>query len=126
MIRRPPRSTQSRSSAASDVYKRQLIVLGQAPKLAQPSEGSFYYPTAMLDGEALGARQLGHDLHGPAKLLLDPPRHRSVARVCPQVPQPLKQGSACLQEFAGSIPVLYVGRMHHHLEAVSYTHLRAH
>src|SRR5450756_918415 len=25
MIRRPPRSTQSRSSAASDVYKRQMI-----------------------------------------------------------------------------------------------------
>src|SRR5450756_1922886 len=31
MIRRPPRSTQSRSSAASDVYKRQAgIVLGDA------------------------------------------------------------------------------------------------
>ena len=27
MIRRPPRSTQSRSSAASDVYKRQLLVI---------------------------------------------------------------------------------------------------
>src|SRR5450756_1562911 len=27
MIRRPPRSTQSRSSAASDVYKRQVITL---------------------------------------------------------------------------------------------------
>ena len=27
MIRRPPRSTQSRSSAASDVYKRQLKYL---------------------------------------------------------------------------------------------------
>src|SRR5450756_244412 len=26
MIRRPPRSTQSRSSAASDVYKRQTVV----------------------------------------------------------------------------------------------------
>jgi len=25
MIRRPPRSTQSRSSAASDVYKRQVL-----------------------------------------------------------------------------------------------------
>ena len=25
MIRRPPRSTQSRSSAASDVYKRQIL-----------------------------------------------------------------------------------------------------
>src|SRR5450756_224029 len=28
MIRRPPRSTQSRSSAASDVYKRQLTAYG--------------------------------------------------------------------------------------------------
>src|SRR5680860_1641407 len=28
MIRRPPRSTQSRSSAASDVYKRQGFTLG--------------------------------------------------------------------------------------------------
>src|SRR5450756_3126191 len=28
MIRRPPRSTQSRSSAASDVYKRQLVAEG--------------------------------------------------------------------------------------------------
>src|SRR5680860_1375001 len=28
MIRRPPRSTQSRSSAASDVYKRQIHALG--------------------------------------------------------------------------------------------------
>src|SRR5680860_542588 len=28
MIRRPPRSTQSRSSAASDVYKRQVPVVG--------------------------------------------------------------------------------------------------
>eukprot|EP01016_Furgasonia_blochmanni_P036731 TRINITY_DN422_c0_g1_i8.p1 TRINITY_DN422_c0_g1~~TRINITY_DN422_c0_g1_i8.p1 ORF type:complete len:122 (+),score=38.86 TRINITY_DN422_c0_g1_i8:81-446(+) len=29
MIRRPPRSTQSRSSAASDVYKRQQLLLGR-------------------------------------------------------------------------------------------------
>ena len=28
MIRRPPRSTQSRSSAASDVYKRQGVITG--------------------------------------------------------------------------------------------------
>src|SRR5450756_3238388 len=31
MIRRPPRSTQSRSSAASDVYKRQLHLPGGVP-----------------------------------------------------------------------------------------------
>src|SRR5450756_1330022 len=31
MIRRPPRSTQSRSSAASDVYKRQGLTLVRSP-----------------------------------------------------------------------------------------------
>src|SRR5680860_350119 len=31
MIRRPPRSTQSRSSAASDVYKRQLVTHSKLP-----------------------------------------------------------------------------------------------
>src|SRR5665213_581177 len=36
MIRRPPRSTQSRSSAASDVYKRQLDTLSA---LLEPSTG---------------------------------------------------------------------------------------
>src|SRR5450756_3101850 len=30
MIRRPPRSTQSRSSAASDVYKRQVLLSSHA------------------------------------------------------------------------------------------------
>src|SRR5450756_2869090 len=32
MIRRPPRSTQSRSSAASDVYKRQRICVVGVPR----------------------------------------------------------------------------------------------
>src|SRR5450756_782265 len=37
MIRRPPRSTQSRSSAASDVYKRQITALssGQECRLGE-------------------------------------------------------------------------------------------
>src|SRR5450756_3125431 len=36
MIRRPPRSTQSRSSAASDVYKRQILdVLGCRDKFSE-------------------------------------------------------------------------------------------
>ena len=37
MIRRPPRSTQSRSSAASDVYKRQPLCLLNSPPLANTS-----------------------------------------------------------------------------------------
>ena len=35
MIRRPPRSTQSRSSAASDVYKRQEVASGAKADRAQ-------------------------------------------------------------------------------------------
>src|SRR5680860_1504179 len=44
MIRRPPRSTQSRSSAASDVYKRQVVVvlIGHAhchhPRFERPGD----------------------------------------------------------------------------------------
>src|SRR5450756_358981 len=39
MIRRPPRSTQSRSSAASDVYKRQLGYGGGALAAGEESDG---------------------------------------------------------------------------------------
>src|SRR5450756_2838393 len=42
MIRRPPRSTQSRSSAASDVYKRQLV------ERAVPFEDLVTYLTPFL------------------------------------------------------------------------------
>src|SRR5450756_3123530 len=35
MLRRPPRSTQSRSSAASDVYKRQHLYRSQNPSEAE-------------------------------------------------------------------------------------------
>src|SRR5678810_250906 len=41
MIRRPPRSTLDRSSAASDVYKRQILILYSCTKdkLNQPALG---------------------------------------------------------------------------------------
>src|SRR5450756_3204227 len=38
MIRRPPRSTQSRSSAASDVYKRQVVYRGPRDLVVQEVE----------------------------------------------------------------------------------------
>src|SRR5450756_1487744 len=64
MIRRPPRSTQSRSSAASDVYKRQGLALGAAAasrvsreRLAAQLDG-----TVDLEGvqpcDAVGQRRL--------------------------------------------------------------------
>ena len=56
MNRRPPKSTQSRSSAASDVYKRQLLIWGVIVVLfvtVGVSKFSAYYENpemlAMLD-----------------------------------------------------------------------------
>src|SRR5428012_22117 len=46
MIRRPPRSTQSRSSAASDVYKRQAIQFAEAQRM----------PIIEVDDGAVGAK----------------------------------------------------------------------
>src|SRR5450756_3259655 len=64
MIRRPPRSTQSRSSAASDVYKRQfltLIVLVVVNKVGSPQLLAWLAaPVAVMLGRptAAGARWL--------------------------------------------------------------------
>src|SRR5450756_1408696 len=41
MIRRPPRSTQSRSSAASDVYKRQVLYTWAGPEIAVASTKAY-------------------------------------------------------------------------------------
>eukprot|EP00657_Telonema_sp_P-1_P010503 TRINITY_DN496_c0_g1_i20.p1 TRINITY_DN496_c0_g1~~TRINITY_DN496_c0_g1_i20.p1 ORF type:complete len:140 (+),score=57.63 TRINITY_DN496_c0_g1_i20:116-535(+) len=40
MIRRPPRSTQSRSSASSDVYKRQTVPAANQPSTSSSSTGA--------------------------------------------------------------------------------------
>ena len=49
MIRRPPRSTQSRSSAASDVYKRQLRehegTVEEIEAIYNPSTGTLTFNT---------------------------------------------------------------------------------
>src|SRR5450756_2080993 len=74
MIRRPPRSTQSRSSAASDVYKRQNrifalrngtigwtlaghdVVRGRTERVLQRPQAT--YPAALSDAKAW-ARRVG-------------------------------------------------------------------
>src|SRR5665809_133065 len=59
MIRRPPRSTQSRSSAASDVYKRQVLshVFVSLPFVVIAVEGAFRSTDGEYDAAAatLGA-----------------------------------------------------------------------
>src|SRR5450756_2672386 len=53
MIRRPPRSTQSRSSAASDVYKRQSLGDGPGP-LRDRALLELIYATGARISEAVG------------------------------------------------------------------------
>src|SRR5450756_3182875 len=53
MIRRPPRSTQSRSSAASDVYKRQVTEFGMSERIGAVRVGQ-------AGGEVFLGRDMGH------------------------------------------------------------------
>src|SRR5680860_372061 len=66
MIRRPPRSTQSRSSAASDVYKRQEAVY----ETVRQVDPQVTVREWVGDGDAVeqGTRVL--ELHGAARSLL--------------------------------------------------------
>ena len=70
MIRRPPRSTQSRSSAASDVYKRQLQRLAAVEVvvvLALPEEG--LAAGDLLDVVGVGAALSLIHISEPTRLL---------------------------------------------------------
>eukprot|EP01015_Nassula_variabilis_P024345 TRINITY_DN464_c0_g1_i9.p1 TRINITY_DN464_c0_g1~~TRINITY_DN464_c0_g1_i9.p1 ORF type:complete len:208 (+),score=26.61 TRINITY_DN464_c0_g1_i9:20-643(+) len=58
MIRRPPRSTQSRSSAASDVYKRQVYESYCNNKIYLPSKVERFCPFQRLNMELLLFSQL--------------------------------------------------------------------
>src|SRR5450756_931765 len=85
MIRRPPRSTQSRSSAASDVYKRQV------PRLLQAGRHEYGAETATLI--ALDYRQRAHFCQvGPVDVQGAAGNHDTVLAVHhPEIPQILVQ-----------------------------------
>src|SRR5450756_2425076 len=63
MIRRPPRSTQSRSSAASDVYKRQLLATTYASQQQPDLDQALHLgqrAVQTLTGQVSSARCSGH------------------------------------------------------------------
>ena len=62
MIRRPPRSTQSSSSAASDVYKRQVLIVEDTPAEADALRG-FLERYAAEKGLELGIEVLLSLIH---------------------------------------------------------------
>ena len=68
MIRRPPRSTQSRSSAASDVYKRQIEVLANSAAVNGYAAASPEHEDAMkaLAGEGVVFAACSNALKGNA------------------------------------------------------------
>src|SRR5450756_290720 len=59
MIRRPPRSTQSRSSAASDVYKRQIMIITIIGTTIAPWM-QFYQQASIVD-KGLKATELSYE-----------------------------------------------------------------
>eukprot|EP00657_Telonema_sp_P-1_P002716 TRINITY_DN1629_c0_g1_i1.p1 TRINITY_DN1629_c0_g1~~TRINITY_DN1629_c0_g1_i1.p1 ORF type:complete len:144 (+),score=50.93 TRINITY_DN1629_c0_g1_i1:96-527(+) len=112
MIRRPPRSTQSRSSAASDVYKRQSFYLQWAqhsvcttiswPKFNTLKMTEYHHPSVETQPPPAPARQVPAD-----------ESHRFDLR-------PSYLVSEILMQLRPSLWLLRCSR------PVSYTHLRAH
>src|SRR5450756_106359 len=66
MIRRPPRSTQSRSSAASDVYKRQVLALCPCCQVQlRVAAKKKNIPVEVVDLAHLAGNALGYDFPDP-------------------------------------------------------------
>src|SRR5450756_1967961 len=59
MIRRPPRSTQSRSSAASDVYKRQVYIIASLADAEAPAVRAFRMASGRVFEEPLKVESRG-------------------------------------------------------------------
>src|SRR5450756_2754159 len=138
MIRRPPRSTQSRSSAASDVYKRQVHDEG-APRLPGGLEGGDRRRHRPLEGRAQqhpcpeqgwsGGTARRAPLSSASKDRGDGRRYnrltgrgaRLVRRAVP---------ASHTARAGGGVEVPVTSRVHAPVrpdtDAVSYTHLRAH
>src|SRR5678815_3952662 len=62
MIRRPPRSTLDRSSAASDVYKRQLMMIPLRRSLIVKEHATLPYPEGTACASVLKADEKGGDI----------------------------------------------------------------
>src|SRR5450756_3218635 len=75
MIRRPPRSTQSRSSAASDVYKRQMWLKAHWWTVVLACIAAVVYPALNAIGSSAG----NGALHAARHVFADPtPSHKAV------------------------------------------------
>src|SRR5680860_1702744 len=113
MIRRPPRSTQSRSSAASDVYKRQ----GRTTTRLDCTP-------ALSDGGAWNGKDGRHRLRNPGRSLI-----RDISRGRAPAVGPALLAVGC----SGLLGISLQLRVNQSLAAphaddrhpVSYTHLRA-
>src|SRR5450756_640227 len=95
MIRRPPRSTQSRSSAASDVYKRQVPgTVGDGECPAEVSRHLSSVSTHQVQGGAKdGERRVHACLNGnPATQRGAPGMTEPVQTICPPLPHQEPEG----------------------------------
>src|SRR5450756_1620177 len=112
MIRRPPRSTQSRSSAASDVYKRQNLGYALPFATTRAEVAAFPGRLTALDGQhvAVAAPTFGASRH-IASVILAAMAHDGGRRAAMNIRYSPAVLEACRP--AG-------------LRSVSYTHLRAH
>src|SRR5450756_1848155 len=85
MIRRPPRSTQSRSSAASDVYKRQItnrpLAITMPAPTTKPIEGvADQNSQSIPNAQRMAVYSKGPTTDGGAR------RKASVSQNCPSAP----------------------------------------
>src|SRR5450756_9945 len=145
MIRRPPRSTQSRSSAASDVYKRQLYYTEFPHNLSFKNQSLFGTPgsesqTFSGNGSTSGVTDLSRwgsqsfdykirrkDAGGSFDLSAVKPFFISVEanqlKREGQIPWAGNSGQASFKAVEFALPV---DNTTTNISAVSYTHLRAH
>lgn len=96
--------------------RRFLVVFGQTPPSAEPSERSLDHPTAWNDDEAGGARDAADDDQREAEQQTSEHDRQPVLYVSEHGLQPTGQRLDPLQEVPRAIRILDVGRVDDHTE----------
>src|SRR5680860_1342230 len=97
MIRRPPRSTQSRSSAASDVYKRQVIYL-ETLNVQGMTKNRHLSKSIADSGWSEFVRQLKYKAHWHGSIVVQIGQWEPSSKLCSTPGCDYKHGSLKLSE----------------------------
>ncbi len=101
-------------------FRQSFVVFAQPSAPAQPGQSAFHHPSSGQHLKAVALSGTPDNRQGPAGNGMDPVNQlSSMAAIGPDQAQPGKPAGQLVDNQLGPVPVLDIGRMHHHCQQQS-------